>query len=113
MKELLGFLVRRMGWMVLTLWAVYTVSFILMKLIPGSPFSGERAMPAAIEQQMRARYNLDAPAIQQYWEYLWGILSRGDLSWSIETQWPGAVTVLGLTLDPGVLVCQGFLVIFP
>ncbi len=86
MKELLGFLVRRLGWMLLTLWAVYTVSFILMKLIPGSPFSGERAMPAAIEQQMRARYNLDAPAIQQYWEYLWGILSRGDLSWSIKLE---------------------------
>ncbi|MEO9931129.1 ABC transporter permease [Rhodopirellula bahusiensis] len=86
MKDLLGFLVRRLGWMAITLWAVYTVSFVLMRAAPGSPFSAERAMPPAIEQQMRARYNLDAPPLQQYWDYMWGILSRGDLSWSIKLE---------------------------
>ncbi|MEM6366549.1 MAG: ABC transporter permease [Planctomycetota bacterium] len=86
MKDLLGFLVRRAGWMLLTLWAVYTVSFILIKLAPGSPFSSERAVPPAIEQQLRARFNLDAPAPKQYWDYLVGILTRGDLGWSLKLE---------------------------
>ena len=86
MRSLLGFLVRRFGWMLLTLWAVYTVSFILIKLAPGSPFSAERAVTPAIEQQLRARFNLDGPALQQYTDYLWNIFTRGDLGWSLKLE---------------------------
>ncbi|MEL6105205.1 MAG: ABC transporter permease [Planctomycetota bacterium] len=81
MLDVLSYLLKRAGWMLLTLWAVYTVSFVLMRSVPGNPFGGERNVPPAIERQLKARYNLDAPPIEQYFDYLTGIVTRGDLGW--------------------------------
>lgn len=86
MRSLLRYLINRAGWLLLTLWIVYTVSFVLMRAVPGNPFSNERTVPAAIERQLKARYNLDAPPLQQYWDYAWGIVSRGDLGWSVRLE---------------------------
>ncbi len=61
-----SFLLKRMGWMVLTLWAVFTVSFGLMKIVPGGPFSAERKLPAEIERNQRQRYNLNDHWTVQY-----------------------------------------------
>lgn len=86
MRNLVGYLINRFGWMLLTLWIVYTVSFVLMRSVPGNPFSSERTVPAAIERQLRARYNLDAPPLRQYFDYAFGIVTRGDLGWSIRLE---------------------------
>ena len=86
MRNLVGYVINRFGWMLLTLWIVYTVSFVLMRSVPGNPFSSERTVPAAIERQLRARYNLDAPPLQQYFDYAVGIVTRGDLGWSIRLE---------------------------
>ena len=55
MRDLIGYVLKRAFWMLLTLWAVYTVSFVLMRSVPGNPFSGERSVPPAIERQLKAR----------------------------------------------------------
>ena len=86
MKDLLSYLLQRLAWMLLTVWAVFTVSFILMRSVPGNPFSSERNVPPAIERQLKARYNLDAPPIEQYTDYLVGIVTRFDLGWSIRLE---------------------------
>ena len=86
MSDFLSYALRRLGWMLFTLWAVYTVSFALMRSVPGNPFSSERAVPPAIERQLRARYNLDAPILTQYRDYLVGIVTRGDLGVSIKLE---------------------------
>jgi len=86
MRNLVGYLLNRLGWMLLTLWIVYTVSFVLMRSVPGNPFSSERTVPPAIEKQLRARYNLDASPIQQYIDYAVGIVTRGDLGWSLRLE---------------------------
>ncbi|TWU08247.1 ABC transporter permease [Stieleria varia] len=86
MRDLLSYLLKRFLWMILTLWIIYTVSFVLMRSVPGNPFSGERNVPPAIERQLRARYNLDAPPIQQYWDYLVGVVTRFDLGWCLKLE---------------------------
>lgn len=86
MRNLIGYLIRRTGWMLLTLWIVYTVSFVLMRSVPGNPFSSERTVPPAIERQLRARYNLDASPVQQYFDIGWGIVTRGDLGWCLRLE---------------------------
>ncbi len=86
MRDVLRYLVSRFAWMLLTLWLVYTISFVLIKLVPGSPFGSERKVPAAIERQLKIRYNLDAPVYVQYFQYGKGILTRGDLGWSIKLE---------------------------
>ena len=82
MRDATGYLLKRSLWMILTLWAVYTVSFVLMRSVPGNPFAGDRNIPPSIERQLKARYNLDAPPIKQYWDYLVGVTTRFDLGWS-------------------------------
>lgn len=57
--------------------AVVTVTFFLVRAAPGGPFDAERAMPANVVAKLEQRYNLDAPVVVQYLEYL-GNLLRGD-----------------------------------
>lgn len=67
-------LLRRLAWMALTVWAVFTVSFILMRSVPGGPFDEARAVPEDVRQAIEARYHLDRPLIEQYFDQLGGYL---------------------------------------
>lgn len=51
-------------------WGVATVTFLLMKSIPGGPLSMDRKLPANVEAAIRARYHLDDPLWKQYVRYL-------------------------------------------
>jgi oligopeptide transport system permease protein len=79
MKFLL-FLVRRLVWVLLTLWLVYTVSWFIMRSVPGGPFSSERVMSEATRRNVEARYRLDQPLAVQYSEHL-GLALQGDLGY--------------------------------
>ena len=78
---MIWFLVRRLFGLLLTLWIVFTVSFLLMRLVPGGPFSGERQLAPEIEENIKRRYNLDLPLPRQYWNEL-KRAARGDLGLS-------------------------------
>lgn len=78
---MIRFLIKRLAWMACTLWVVFTVSFFLMRAVPGGPFSRERSMPPEIEQNFKRRYNLDQPLYRQYVIQL-GNVARGDLGYS-------------------------------
>ncbi len=60
------FIIRRSIGLVLTLWIVFTVSFLLMHAVPGGPYSGERNLPPEIEENIKHRYRLDLPLWEQY-----------------------------------------------
>ncbi|HET6612857.1 MAG TPA: ABC transporter permease [Kofleriaceae bacterium] len=49
---------------------VATFSFFSMRLAPGGPFDGERALPAEIKHNLEQQYHLDEPLIQQYGRYM-------------------------------------------
>ena len=68
---MLSFLLRRLAWMVVTLWIVFTVTFFLMRSVPGGPLQGDRRMPAEVERNIAARYQLDRPLHEQYFTNLW------------------------------------------
>ena len=76
-------LVKRLLWTVFTLWVVFTVTFVLMRSVPGGPFSGERSLDPDIERNFKARYNLDKPLHVQYLLELKNYL-RGDLGLSMK-----------------------------
>ncbi|HTM77774.1 MAG TPA: ABC transporter permease subunit [Devosia sp.] len=54
-----------------------TACFFILRLAPGGPFDGERALPPVTLANLRAHYNLDLPLIQQYFLYVTRLL-RGD-----------------------------------
>jgi oligopeptide transport system permease protein len=54
-----------------------TACFFILRLAPGGPFDGERALPPETLNNLRAHYNLDQPLINQYFLYIWRLL-HGD-----------------------------------
>ena len=75
---MIAFIFRRFASMVVVLFCVVTITFFLVRIAPGGPFSRERKIPAAIEKQLLARYKLDGSMWEQYSGYL-GDLLHGDL----------------------------------
>ena len=71
-------MLRRLASMPLVLLCVISITFFLIRLSPGGPFDSERKIPAAIEQQLLAKYKLDGPLLLQYSGYLKDLL-HGDL----------------------------------
>ncbi|WAH36641.1 ABC transporter permease [Alicyclobacillus dauci] len=76
---------RRIGWMIVTLWVIITITFFLMHAIPGNPISNEQNMTPAIFQNMMHYYHLDKPLSVQYLDYL-GSLLTGNLGPSFQWQ---------------------------
>ncbi len=76
---MLNFIARRLLSAVVTLFVIVTLSFFMMRLAPGGPFSKDRAFPAEVMKQIEAKYNLDKPLIEQYGIYLKGIVVDFDL----------------------------------
>jgi ABC-type dipeptide/oligopeptide/nickel transport system permease component len=68
------FIIRRLLWMTLVLFFVSLITFILMRIIPGGPFTGEKRLPAATLAQLNAKYRLDQPLYIQYLSFLEGVI---------------------------------------
>lgn len=74
------YLLRRLLLMVPTILAIFTITFFLMHATPGSPWDDSgRPLPAHVIENLNVKYGLDKPLLEQYWIFLWGIISRGDL----------------------------------
>ena len=74
---MLSLILRRLASAIPTLFGVIALSFLLMKLAPGSPFDGERALDPITRAALVKSYGLDQSLISQFGHYLWGVL-RGD-----------------------------------
>ncbi len=83
---MIPFLLKRTLWFFITLWIVVTVSFFLTRSVKGGPFNLPKEMPEQIEKNIRAKYNLDAPLIEQYLDYCSGVVLRFDLGPSLKLQ---------------------------
>lgn len=68
-------LLRRIGMMALTLLAIITLTFALMHAVPGGPFVSEKMLAPEIEAALNAKFGLDQPLWQQYFNYLAGIVT--------------------------------------
>jgi oligopeptide transport system permease protein len=75
---MLRFVAKRVLGLIVILFCVVTITFFLIRLMPGGPFDRERKLPEHIEKQLLAKYKLDGPLSEQYLNYL-GDLLRGDL----------------------------------
>jgi oligopeptide transport system permease protein len=58
----------------LVLWVIVTVTFFLMRIIPGGPFQGEKKLPPEIRKNIEERYKLNDPLLKQYGDYLTNLI---------------------------------------
>jgi len=75
---MIRFVARRLLEAVPVLFIVVTITFFMVRIAPGGPFDSERDVNPTILANLRAHYNLDAPVLVQYTDYLKGLL-KGDL----------------------------------
>ena len=101
-----GYVLQRLALMLVTLFAIITLTFFLMHAVPGGPFVSDKMMAPEIQAAINAKYHLDDPIWLQYLNYLRGILSF-DLGPSFK--YPGMsvndmiATGLPVTAQVGVL----------
>lgn len=73
---------RRLGYMVVTMWVLVSLTFVVMHAIPGDPFLSEKNTEV-VRAQLRAKYGLNQPLYKQYYIYLKNVL-KGDLGVSMQ-----------------------------
>lgn len=68
-----------------TLLAIVLLSFMVIRLAPGSPFSSDRGVPPEVMDELRSHYGFDRPMHEQLWNYLTKLV-QGDLG--LSTKYP-------------------------
>ncbi|EOM78004.1 ABC transporter permease [Rhodococcus rhodnii] len=88
---MLRYTALRVAQAVAVLWAAFTVSFVVLFLLPSDPVTiaidssaGATPVDAAAVAELQARYGLDRPVWEQYWTSLTHAV-RGDFGYSITT----------------------------
>ena len=84
-----NYLAKRLGYALITVFAVVTLTFILFRLLPADPTAMmiDPLTDPARREVLRERLGLNDPIIFQYFSY-WGSLSRGDMGFSYQTRLP-------------------------
>ena len=80
--HMLKYIGKRLLAAVLSLAALVTVVFFLVRLMPGEPFTSEK-LTQQVADNMRHYYGFDKPLIVQYFQYV-GNLLRGDFGYSMK-----------------------------
>jgi len=68
------FIIRRLLGLIPTLFIIITISFFVIRVAPGGPFSAERKVSPEVLRNLEAKYNLDDPLMKQYADYLWNVV---------------------------------------
>jgi oligopeptide transport system permease protein len=75
---MLRFIGKRLWHGGLTLAALVTLTFFVMRLAPGGPFSRNRKISPEVQANIEAAFHLDEPLWMQFGRFVWGVV-RLDL----------------------------------
>ena len=88
------YVLKRLVIGVVTLFALATITFFLMHIIPGSPFAGETSkLPAAVKEKLIEKYGLDQPLWAQFVTYLRNAVT-GDFGTSLNRKGRAVVDII-------------------
>lgn len=79
---MLKYIGKRAFTSILTIWVVVTITFFLVRAMPGGPFDGEK-ITAEMKVVLNEKYGLDKPLSEQYAIYMKSLL-KGDLGESLK-----------------------------
>lgn len=79
------YILKRLGYMILTLWVVITITFFLMNLMPGNPIRTQaKQLPEEVKVMLETKYGLNQPVTTRYVKYMKNLL-QGDFGDSFVT----------------------------
>jgi oligopeptide transport system permease protein len=73
-----GYIIRRVLWIIPVLFVVSVITFTLMHAAPGGPWAREKKLPQATIDHLNEKYGLDDPIPIQYLRWVGGLVT-GDL----------------------------------
>lgn len=76
------YILKRLGYSIVTLFVLVSLTFFMMQALPGDPFTGDKQLPAAQMEALMAKYGLDKPLWEQFIIYI-GNVCQGDLGVSL------------------------------
>lgn len=88
------YILKRIGLALLTVWVVITVTFFVMRAVPGGPFMSEKAVSEAAQKALEAKYGLDKPLMVQYFTYLRDVVTKFDFGPSIKLRGRQVIDVI-------------------
>ena len=94
-SKTLLYILKRIALAILTVWVVITVTFFVMRAVPGGPFLGEKAISEAAKAALEAKYGLDKPLMQQYFTYLKDIVTGFDFGPSLKLRGRDVIDIIG------------------
>ena len=83
-KSTIKYILKRLAISVVTLLVIVLVLFLLMKMMPGTPFNDEK-LTETQKAAIYAAYGLDKPVLEQFWIYICNML-KGDFGISYAIQ---------------------------
>lgn len=85
---------KRVVLSLLSIWIVITVTFFVMRAVPGGPFVGEKATTPAAQAALEAKYGLDKPLVTQYTTYLKDIITDFDFGPSLKQRGRSVIDII-------------------
>jgi len=79
----LKYVLKRVFFMAITLWLIATITFFLMQLLPGTPYTNQERLSPETIAMLNQQVGLDKPVIVQYGIYLSNLL-QGDFGISFQ-----------------------------
>ncbi len=83
---MLQVILKRVAIAIPVILVVASLTFFLVRMAPGGPFDAEKVVPPQVMKNLNAVYNLDAPLIIQYKDYMFNLV-QGDFGPSF--RYPG------------------------
>ena len=83
---MLGIFLRRLFIAIPVILIVISITFFLIRMAPGGPFDAEKTLPDQVLKNLNEVYNLDAPILVQYKDYMFNLF-QGDFGPSF--RYPG------------------------
>ncbi|MHB9294848.1 Oligopeptide transport system permease protein OppB [Pillotina sp. SPG140] len=87
--------------MVITLYVIITITFLLMNILPGTPYQDQSRLTAIQIQMLNEKYGLNKPLGERYLNYLANIV-RGDFGISLQFSDQKVITLLKTRLGPSI-----------
>ncbi|WP_249028842.1 ABC transporter permease [Tannockella kyphosi] len=78
------YILKRIVYALATIFLLIFVTFLMMQLLPGDPFTGDKAISEVTKQILMEKYGLDKSVLEQFWIYFKNVL-QGDLGVSTQT----------------------------
>src|SRR5690625_2707034 len=97
------YIFQRISYMIITFFLIMTLSFVVMKLLPGSPFKNQDKLTEQQLEVLMEHHRLNDPIPVQFYHYVIDFF-RGDLGMSFQFKNQGVTDIILDRIQPSAIL---------